>query len=533
MAFSWGKDFRCLDLQDLSDLSELKRNLDPQGTWISPASWIYSLIEPLCRTVIIENNYHDEDYSAAFARFYYLRHYDTPRRCVRLHFFSGSLSPRSLLDMSESVKNEYLGFIIIRPLPDFVFSRSLLSPNLLTQKTLLGDLFITCAANYRANVIGNEIWFRGVPWLQQDTLISACASASLWIANCHMAHKFPPEFSTYHTAEITDLATKQTISTGRAMPSMGLTNEQMMQALQSMGYDPVPYIPSDEHEACNIAYRYVESGIPLIVGLFFLKKADGKVVPEGHTVTMVGHTFNTERTPIIDKRKIKVKGKTMALSYCRTADFVPSFLVQDDAGGPFRELELVGWDSAVEKGYLNRKTAQVLRKIYSCVIVLDPGTSFQEIAFLGDFIVPLPKGVSLDGYAAEERAIGLISSWVEEMNYSQTDTIAVRTFLQRSGIVKDKLAPRNGIPSRLSMELRRHLMPKWIWVTEAADLATLRTKHCVLGQVIQDSASHPTSEDYFDLVAFNMPGTIALHRPDKKSLKVVKTPYYSYPRFER
>jgi len=47
------------------------------------------VIDPVCKTVVVEDNYIDLDFRAGFSRFHYLRHHDTRRRCARLHFFLG------------------------------------------------------------------------------------------------------------------------------------------------------------------------------------------------------------------------------------------------------------------------------------------------------------------------------------------------------------------------------------------------------------------------------------------------------------
>jgi len=530
MAFSYGKDFRVLNIRDNSqDCVEFENLLAPGGQWTAPAPRLKELLQPACHGVVIEDNYIDEDYRAGFARFHYMRHHDTLRRCRRLHFFSSPVSTQGLINFPKQLRESYLGFMVIRPLPDFRFGRTILSPKLAEINSGADEKYITCVAYYRANLAGNELNFLGVPWLQQDTLVSACASAALWVGNVHMAHKFPNDFSIYHTCDITDLATRQTMSTGRAMPSMGLTNEQMMLALQDMGYDPLPYQPLDQTEAHNIAYRYVESGLPVITGFFYLTDVGGRIVPDGHAVTMVGHTFDMQRDPIIEE--LVINGMSQPLSFCRTSNFVSGFLVQDDAGGPFRRLDLLDWDAAVSRGYITNDIASQLRNKYACLVILDQGSSAQQVAAFGNFIVPLPQGVTLDGYTAEERAMQLTGFWYQVTGGKPPDMIAFRTFLKSSNAIKDSLNIGFGTSRGLSRELRRHLMSKWVWVTEIADFKELCSSHSVIGGVIQDSASHPTSTDYLDLIAFYMPHFILLQRPDGDFIRVAIPNYSSHLRF--
>lgn len=530
MAFSYGKDIKVLNIRDNSqDRVRFEALLAPRGQWTDPAMRLKKLLQPACHGVVIEDNYIDEDYRAGFARFHYMRHHDTQRRCQRLHFFSSPIPAQGLINLPTQLIKSYLGFTVIRPLPAFRFGRTILSPKLIETNSSVEEKYVTCVAPYHANLAGNEIDFLGVPWLQQDTLVSACASAALWVGNVHMAHKFPNEYSIYHTCDITDLATRQAMSTGRAMPSMGLTNEQMMLALQDMGYDPLPYQPLDQIEAHNIAYRYVESGLPVITGFFYLTNVGGRIIPNGHAVTIVGHTFDMQRDPIIEK--LKIHGMARPLRFCRTANFAAGFLVQDDAGGPFRRLELLDWDFAIANGYIEDAIASQLRNRYACLVLLDGGSPTQEVAALGNYIVPLPQGVTLDGYAAEERAIELTGLWYQMTGHKPPAVIVARTFLKPSNVIKDSLNINFGTPRGLSREVRRHLMSKWVWITEIADLKELRSSHSILGGVIQDSASHPTSTDYFDCIAFYMPGFVLLQRPDGSFIRKTIPEYSSLLRF--
>ena len=191
-----------------------------------------------CRTVVEESEYIDSDFRDSYNRFYYLQHRDTPRRCQRLHFFSTIVTPRDLGIIPAKAAFSYLGFAVVRPLPDHRFGRTLLATSV--AQSMFGncypgeELFLTCAASHTVNLAGNQLGLHGTPWMQQDKLVATCASVSIWTANWHMSNRFPRDFRKFTIARITDLAVQFNMSTGRAMPSAGLTIEQIILALQSL-----------------------------------------------------------------------------------------------------------------------------------------------------------------------------------------------------------------------------------------------------------------------------------------------------------
>lgn len=534
MGFRYGEKFEVLDIgTQPADADTLDTLLAPMllaqmRIWEPPAKRLRSLLTPLCQSVVIEKDYIDLDYRAGFARFYYLRHHDTPRRCRRLHFFSCQLTREHMKDMPLEIREQYLGFTVLRPFLSGHLGRSVLSDRFLPVIQGIGETFITCKTGCRVNLAGNEIEFYGVPWMEQDRLISACASAALWMASCYMSLKYHPEFKEYCTPEITDMATRYSVATGRPMPSTGLRVEQMMYALQEMGYEPVPYEPDSARGAHRTCYRYVESEIPVIIALNFLRG--------GHVVTAVGHTFSPKRKPKIEQYKFGKKG---SISYCRTSDFTEALIIQDDAGGPFRHLEFVEWDAAVRRGlfrrrgWFSKKQVKELRRKYNCVAVLDRGTETEDVGLLNAVIAPLPPGVILGGYGAEVRAIYLVLQYLASRGISLSDPLVFRTFLQRSNTLKEAFKPRPNLSRVLSREIRRHTMSKWVWVTEVADINELISRELAMGQVIQDCASHTATLELFDLIAFHLPGILVTVEPDE-TVKTYRTSVrMRFPRFTR
>ena len=354
MAEKFGPFVSVLDLLKPKDKKSFRDALYPEGRPRAKsrrpraANRIEELVLKVARTAVVEKEYIDLDFRASYARFYIQRHLDLDRRCTRIHFFSCALSAADLGALDLAARRAYLGYVIIRPFTNHALGRSVFSEQVLRASVPRDyETYLTCRANQRANLAGNELRFLGVPWMQQDNLVSACASASLWVVNWHMSHRHVTEFRQFYSPEITDIAVQSVMETGRAMPSAGLTMGQMMYALREMGYDPLPVQGVNEQRVRTRLYQYVEGGIPVIINL---ETSDG-----GHAVTAVGHTFDRSRQ--FDIAAFEFENQKQP--FVRSSEFVPHFVIQDDAYGPFSLLELVDWESAWADPKISTKLKEI------------------------------------------------------------------------------------------------------------------------------------------------------------------------------
>lgn len=529
MSFRYGDFIEVLHIADHpGDRTKLQALLGLDTALPSPAALrLFQLVlgSP-CRTVVVEKEYIDLDFRKGFARFHYQRHFDTPRRCIRLHFFASKLRREHLARMPERVKSSYLGFTVLRPLPAYRIGRSILSESLVP--TLGTSVpYITCQTCHEANLAGNTLHVRGVPYMEQDTLVLACATASIWMATWHMARRFAPEFKAFLTPEITDMCTRYAVTTGRAMPSTGLTSEQMLSGMREMGYDPLSFDafqPNGSDAPHNFIYRFIESEIPVILSLIFPKIANNPRMG-GHAATIVGHTLDMGSAPSI--LKVPLGTDSRALRYCTSSAFVPAYIAQDDSGGPFRYVEFLTADQLLHDNLVSEDDLRDLsRDWFFCLI--DRGSPAQEIAVLRGIMVPLPSGVMLSGYVAEQRAIKLLAFWMTTSGSPPPQPQAVtvlRTFLRLSNELKESF---NDLDTQLARLIRGHLLSRWVWVTELSDLESLQAQPSVLGQVVQDSAAHARSM-FNDLISFNLPSHFVRTYPTGR-MKVTALPSYAtYP----
>jgi hypothetical protein len=537
--YRYGDHFFLLDRGISAHSKIMDKLLFPHGK--SPAAEKFRSLTMNCRTIVVEDSYVDMDFQACYARFYYLRHHDVPRRCIRLHFFDTVINANQMLALPSRIKKRYRGFIILRPLESSYLGRAILSAKLLDNLVLKNRYempYLTCKATYHVSLAGNELEINGVPWIQQDKLVSACASASIWVAGCFMSHGYGHQFNLFSTVDITDLA--NSISGSRSMPSEGLIPPQMLYALRKMGYEPILRAPESVSHAKRISYHHIESSLPVIVSIYVPGKG-------GHAVTAVGHTLNR-------KLIINHQNNEDASTFYKTSDFATALIIQDDAYGPFRLMELVDPTYIIESADYKEKWSRLkcldssgnmkseIRKSFlsqfRCAAIIDRETKQEEIAFVKAFMIPLPSGVTVDGLTAENRAIAFFSNWLKLQKQDDSNLI-IRTFLCPSNMIKATWEDRDVMPMVLARMLRSHLMSKWVWVTQISGIEHfIRHTNKAYGQLIQDGGSHPAFQQYTPelsrrgIILFNMPGVLLATEPDG-DLHIRKIDYKSMPAYTR
>ncbi|MAM37989.1 MAG: hypothetical protein CL949_05700 [Erythrobacter sp.] len=193
----------------------------------------------------------------------------------------------------------------------------------------------------------------------------------------------------------------------------------------------------------DVISRYVDSGIPVILGL----QQAGTAI--GHGVVAVG----TERTDNVDPA-------TFAPSPT-AAEYVTHFLVNDDQRGAYCRLPVNAADKSVDYPF--------------CLET--------DIKFL---LVPLPEKVFMTAEAAELVARGMLfqvahqrkhlatsalppgTAWDEDPTFYdllQTNSAFARTYLTYGWKYKTRML-RNCSSQQAKAELLGMQLPKYVWVTE-------------------------------------------------------------------
>jgi hypothetical protein len=495
----YGPFFKIIPLTDpILELPQMLEN--DSGKLEFPARRLAQiLINANCRTVIEESEYIDADFRDAHHRFYYLHYKDTSRRCKRLHFFASEVTAGDLWSMTPAIAGSYLGSIVIRPIPVHKLGTTFLASDLIrhTYPELYPneERHMLCEANHTVHIAGNALSHFASPWMEQDSLVAMCASASIWIANRCMCERFPKDFQSVPSATITEQAAHFNLATGRSMPSSGLTTEQMLLALRSIGYEPLYIEPRSRAETYSIATHYIRSRIPVILILWFPGQG-------GHATTLIGHTLATK--PYLDKHTAKSRFVDMS-------NYVPRFIMQDDSGGPNRFVEFLGWDEGIQKGLIDKGSR--IHGEGDQVVLIDGGSGkSQSVAVLQSLIIPLPRRVTLTANFAFLNAVRLVRRlWRQSPVISH---LIMDTYLRPSNEYKEWWSASQARPQDLAPDVRRHQLPNWIWVTDLGTKKDGENTWSILGQIVQDSSGRGTEKFIDDSIVLLFPHMFALGMPD-------------------
>jgi len=431
-------------------------------------------------TAIFEYDYVDRDYQDEFAAFYCKAFKTYPSRCTRLHFFSCAISPRIQQNFGR-YSRQYLGFIVIRPTDLQRMGRTLLVPPISDPDRE----FIHCTAPFGAHLFGDGFVIQGMPFVQQDTQVGACAQASLWMVARYMAVCFGHR--EFLPSEINHLA-KAKSANGRALPAeFGLTGTQMLDSLEGMGFFawgqsmfgladcsrhieaafPVnPLDTPDEQQAqlerqlsaklADITYRYIESGLPVILAT------------QDHALVAIGHTYDPSASGVVAIQRI------------------PEWIVHNDNTGPYIRMPL----------FQEPPNILSFAKVRAIIVVAP-----REVTLRGEEAEAMAMR-SIESLLGQNTGHPTISTWRDSFKAMRSDLadcidlLEYRTFLAPSvgfqaQLKRDIQAKRFHRP--LGEKILRLDMPRYVWVTEISSPRLLnhpdrQQRHC-LGRVIVDSTA--------------------------------------------
>jgi hypothetical protein len=245
------------------------------------------------KTIIEEPEYVDGDYLEDYSTYYVSCFDKYKNRCKRLHFFKEVISEADFdkwlrersPESDEHLRATYLGFVVARPLPQAVIGR--------TEVKTYDDEPRRCypaCRHYDVNLFGIDLHMHSLAYQQQDTVVAACATVSLWSA----FHKTNELFKTPVVRPATITTSANTIiyrRAGRAMPSRSLSTEQMIEAIRRIGLEPLLEPVVETTPLMSMIYGYLEFGIPVIL-MARLKEAGY----QGHAVTVTGFRIG-DRVP--------------------------------------------------------------------------------------------------------------------------------------------------------------------------------------------------------------------------------------------
>jgi hypothetical protein len=257
-----------------------------------------------CKTIVVENEYVDRHYLEDYSE-YYARCFPThPRKCTRLHFFNLKFEEpeftKCLAENDEvfqaALAEKYIGFVVIRPIPHTFFAKiclSIYTSLLKREKKPLKDEIKILTRDIPVSLFGIPLIVKTIPFLEQDRVVSACATSALWSALNAMPEI--PHTSLPSPSAITKSAIGSYYEGTRTFPTSGLTPLQVARSFKYYGLEPTIFqgrMKVDFSYFKECIFSYVSDDIPVLIGgEVFEKMPNGKIQRLGkHLVCVVGYS---------------------------------------------------------------------------------------------------------------------------------------------------------------------------------------------------------------------------------------------------
>jgi len=454
-------------------------------------------------TVIREENYYDEDHMRCHQRRYSRSIWQPKALCLRLHFFGGSLPPtrfarrwrshaeRGAADggTKASKKLKYLGFLVLRDIPDEPIGRTVLSNALVGEayrkhyqkqhKDASVEPDFTACQQAEANIGGVRLVCQATPQMPAGET-GVCASAACWVALRSLQGRQLARWLSL--TEITEIANRQ-ITLGHIMPSEGLTPLQMCNILREAGVDPffreVGLYPSQHPDSLmhfiielfrTELYSLIEGGMPVIL----LTRCNG----EGHAVAVIGHTFR--KKDIIDPLSIP-EGRGKSLVFRSAANTVIDFITHDSLLGPF-EL------GRIEHGRWRGSRCVVLKPTAPFGSAVDRDIGAYVVT---GYVALSPLEVCISAWQALLKTVGFVDliSRKKPKAVPTPGDLVFRTLLKSGTDFKRYIsAAGTGAPARLVGRYLGMSLPKWIYVTHLRHYRDTKAP-AVEGEVLLDATT--------------------------------------------
>ena len=235
----------------ISLLSEVSTSTDTIVSSKQHASYLFNYLDSIgAKTIVLESRYIDHDYLEDYAG-YYVRCFNRYRRTTsRLHFFSNEFNSNQFKRVVEGgpssrltnkLTQGYLGFIVVKPLPQTIIGRSCLK----TYPTDAGRRNFPTLHTYCANLFGIPLTVESLAYQEQDSVVAACATSALWSVFqgsgkiFHHPIPSPVEITKSGSLHIPDnRASGNLPHETRGLHHSGLTATQMAHAVRAVGIDP-------------------------------------------------------------------------------------------------------------------------------------------------------------------------------------------------------------------------------------------------------------------------------------------------------
>ena len=408
------------------------------------------------RTIVVENDYIDHDFLEDFSA-YYVRCFSSYRRvCTRLHFFSIQFTQNDFeqyLESSvdavistDSLQQAYLGFVVIKPLPQTVIGRTCL-------KTYPPEdrRYFPIVRSYPANLFGTELTVESLAFQEQDQVVAACATSALWSVFQGTGKRF--QHTIPSPVEITRAATERLPIETRILPSQGLSTAMMAHAIRNVGLEPYLVNVSDEYVLKSTVYAYLRGCIPMILGIELWDTSNDPQRSMGfHAVAITGFSLGCDMTIPIGDTQFSLR-----------ASRIDKLYVHDDQVGPFARMVFDGIKITVG---LNNSGDNLSSSSLSTSWIGSNGRIGGARALPSILLIPLyhkiriPFGVIHDAVVSFD---AFIESLRDSLPVPVDERIEWDIYLTTNNDLKTEILKSSSMSGKYYGELLLEGMPRFLW----------------------------------------------------------------------
>ena len=224
---------------------------------------ILSLIQKKsCINVLIESHYVEKNYLEDYSYFFSKCFSQYDKFCYRLHFFSDIPSDESLLENlkthSKGIESKYLGYVVIKPLPETIVGVTCLDIDKLNVSTCKST-----HSTHNINLLGIRFPINALPFQEQNGITAACATSAIWVSLNATGKSF--HHSIPSLVEITKNATDGQPHKLRNFPNNGLTVDQTLHAIKKTGIEYIATEARVQKDLLGKIKAYTDLGIPTVL----------------------------------------------------------------------------------------------------------------------------------------------------------------------------------------------------------------------------------------------------------------------------
>jgi hypothetical protein len=302
-----------------------------------------SYFQTVCpKRIVVEPHYTDRDFLQDFSA-YYVRCFEPyERTCTRLHFFSSEFSTTDLDSVicgepakltEEELRSSYLGFIVVKPLPQTYIGRTCLEPFPSDNNRRCFPIVRT----YEVSMFGLSLEVESLAFQEQDQVAGACATSALWSifqgTGVTFQHYIPSP------VEVSNFADKNRGSEYRRAPSRGLSDQQAIEAIRGVGLEPLEVGVKDRRALTSNVYAYLRGRVPTYLGVSLF---DVKFLPGGKDID--GSSIITREAHAVAVTGFSLGGAAEvpdgASQFRLRATRVDKIYAHDDQVGPFARMAI-------------------------------------------------------------------------------------------------------------------------------------------------------------------------------------------------